>query len=474
MTTNGKIIILCIMSTLLRAMEIPEKIHSFQQIVFSSLSRIEKPQIPQPAKFVINNTILKLKKGCIYAVDGRVGAIVVGNNYQKMLHPLNLYEQHAKPHVYYRPGKEIRKKNILNDPANVMGYIHPVESNSIKMIPYEYENGSEDDTDKQFFSFKQDPYQLRTKVCTKEIKSSIIKINEPYIMPGSENFYYTARKLSYTQEEKCVLTQCEGKLFLIKESQEVEKITEDYLLIKEDENFKVMRRVEKDIFIIHDAATIKKLGIEAAVYNDMQKASTIEGELIVSGITHHMEDIHFFDVKRDEGKIDYKKMITVGVEEYNKKIPGNIFIIHDYEIMQRIDEEIKKAHSKVQKIEGNIFVIKEIHAERQKINATEIISIKCEGQKAIKKASKDLYACYINVLKEGLRIAADKKEKSIALPLLSVELGFPSEQAAAIIVKAITDFIKSNAEGYHYIELFVKKRSEFELYQKLLDSSVAT
>jgi O-acetyl-ADP-ribose deacetylase (regulator of RNase III) len=463
MMTHSNIIILCIITAALHAMEIvPEKIHSFQQIVFSSRNRIEKPQIVKPAKFVIKNTILKLKRGCIYAADGRVDAIVIGNNYQKMLLPLNMYEQNAKPHVYHRPSKEIRKKNILNDPAKVMGYIHPVTTNSIKMIPYEYENGSEDDGDKQFFSFKQDPYQLRTKACNKEIKSSIIKINEPYIMPGSEDFYYTARKLSYTQEEKCVLAKCEGKFFLIKESQEMEKIAEDFLLIQEDKNFTVIRRAEKEIFIISDAATIKHLGIETALCND------IEGELLVSGITHHMEDTHFFDVKRDEGKIDYKKMMRVEVKDYNKTIPGNLFTIHDHEVMQRIDAEINNVYGKVQKIEGNIFVIKDIHAEEQKTNATEIISIKCEGQEAIEQASKDLYACYINVLKEGLRIMADKKEKSIALPLLSVELGFPSKQAATVIVNAITDFIKSNPEGYNCIELFVKKRSEFELYQKIL------
>ena len=87
-------------------------------------------------------------------------------------------------------------------------------------------------------------------------------------------------------------------------------------------------------------------------------------------------------------------------------------------------------------------------------------------EKAIEKAKKDLAICYHNVLSEGL-----KENKSIALPTLGMQVGFPRKEAAGVAVKAIIDFIainnNDNVPSYELIHLFVKKGSEFELYNNL-------
>jgi hypothetical protein len=91
-----------------------------------------------------------------------------------------------------------------------------------------------------------------------------------------------------------------------------------------------------------------------------------------------------------------------------------------------------------------------------------------EDNKAIIEASKDLALCYKNALTEGCKKLSEKKDKSIALPTLSADVGFPREKAAAIAVSTILEFVINNPRAYDRIELFVKKRSEFALYKKLL------
>ena len=70
---------------------------------------------------------------------------------------------------------------------------------------------------------------------------------------------------------------------------------------------------------------------------------------------------------------------------------------------------------------------------------------------------------------EGLKSLVNKKEKSIALPALGTAVDFPRDKAALIAVPEIIKFIKNNPNAYDRIELFVKKQSEFEVYQTLLN-----
>lgn len=84
--------------------------------------------------------------------------------------------------------------------------------------------------------------------------------------------------------------------------------------------------------------------------------------------------------------------------------------------------------------------------------------------KAIEEASKDLITCYLTALNEGFKTS----QKSIALSALGTEVGFPREEATPLAVATILQFIKDFPTAYDHIELFVKKRSEFELYKNIL------
>ena len=90
------------------------------------------------------------------------------------------------------------------------------------------------------------------------------------------------------------------------------------------------------------------------------------------------------------------------------------------------------------------------------------------NDEAFKQATKDLDMCYTIVLEKVVLDLSEKKEKSIALHTLSTEVGFPRKKATPIAVSAVLEFIKNNFGAYDRIELFVKKRFEFDLYKELL------
>ena len=90
-----------------------------------------------------------------------------------------------------------------------------------------------------------------------------------------------------------------------------------------------------------------------------------------------------------------------------------------------------------------------------------------EGAIAIEKAAKDLALCYTKALTIGSTLQYSD-EKSIALPTLSADVGFPREKAAPIAVTTALEYVKNNPEKYKSINFFVKKQSDFALYKKLL------
>ncbi len=93
-----------------------------------------------------------------------------------------------------------------------------------------------------------------------------------------------------------------------------------------------------------------------------------------------------------------------------------------------------------------------------------------KGDQAITEASKDLPLCYTNALTQGLKYFQfnEKKNKNIAFPTLGADVGFPRDKAAPIAIQAVFNFLQDNPNQYESINLFVKKRSEFGLYKKLL------
>ena len=84
----------------------------------------------------------------------------------------------------------------------------------------------------------------------------------------------------------------------------------------------------------------------------------------------------------------------------------------------------------------------------------------------MQEAKKDLTVCYERILGIGLHC------KTIAIPALSVDVGFPRQEAAYValetIIKSLHGYKNKLIKSYDLIHLFVKKRSEFELYKKLL------
>src|SRR5438309_5381932 len=94
------------------------------------------------------------------------------------------------------------------------------------------------------------------------------------------------------------------------------------------------------------------------------------------------------------------------------------------------------------------------------------------GNEALEQAAKDLKTCYLSALNKYLTFS--KRGLSIALPALGTEVGFPRKKAAPIAIATILQFIEDFPTAYDRIELFVKKRSEFELYKKLLQQYAET
>lgn len=93
------------------------------------------------------------------------------------------------------------------------------------------------------------------------------------------------------------------------------------------------------------------------------------------------------------------------------------------------------------------------------------------AEHAISEASKDLIRCYEETLTLGLPI--DGTQKSIAIPTLSADVGFPRVLAATLALTVITDFIRNNPNkpdrnAYNRMELLVKKNSEFTAYVEFL------
>ncbi|HEX4068567.1 MAG TPA: hypothetical protein VHX42_00560 [Candidatus Babeliales bacterium] len=137
--------------------------------------------------------------------------------------------------------------------------------------------------------------------------------------------------------------------------------------------------------------------------------------------------------------------------------------------------EIKVAATIVAIIEPRIMKTNSFDSEYNTIEVPYYINRKscwdgAEGTKAIEEAIKDLKMCYEKILD---RLVKSGDKKSIALQALSTEIGFPREKAAPIAVKTIVEFIKNNSGAYAEIEMFVKKRSEFDLYKNLLEKSVS-
>lgn len=96
------------------------------------------------------------------------------------------------------------------------------------------------------------------------------------------------------------------------------------------------------------------------------------------------------------------------------------------------------------------------------------------GTHAIQEASKDLAQCCEKVLNHFCKQEHQplEEERTIAIPTLSTDIGFPPMLAAQIAIMEIMDFIMNKPYAYSLIHLFVKTDYEFDLYESLLKTHV--
>lgn len=97
-----------------------------------------------------------------------------------------------------------------------------------------------------------------------------------------------------------------------------------------------------------------------------------------------------------------------------------------------------------------------------------------KGTQAIQTAATDLGECYKSVLNHFCKHEDRPKEeiRTIAVPALSTDIGFPSVLGAHIATMEVVDFIHTKPYGYTLIHLFVKTDSEFETYKAIFDTHV--
>ena len=111
------------------------------------------------------------------------------------------------------------------------------------------------------------------------------------------------------------------------------------------------------------------------------------------------------------------------------------------------------------------------YCARQLSNRKDVITrLECFDEDAIAQASNDLASCYKTCLSKGSYglLRQGSKIKHIALTTLGADTGFPRELAAPIAVATVLEWVKDNLNQYESINLYVKKRSDFALYKKLL------
>lgn len=99
-------------------------------------------------------------------------------------------------------------------------------------------------------------------------------------------------------------------------------------------------------------------------------------------------------------------------------------------------------------------------------------------ERAQREALKDVALCYKNFFSVGLQKLGEKKDKSIAIPMLSIDFydegktfdnnGLPKKEVAIVLIQQIVDFIKNNPGAYNRMELFAEDEFEFDLYKELL------
>jgi hypothetical protein len=121
-------------------------------------------------------------------------------------------------------------------------------------------------------------------------------------------------------------------------------------------------------------------------------------------------------------------------------------------------------------VEPQIFAKKNHELDTFEYTYHQTANISYNGAEAIDTATQALYLCNKKALKMGEFFPCQNgSEKSIALPTLGTSTGIPRDVVAATAVAAVIDYIIEHPHVYNSIYLVVKKRSEFQLYQDLIN-----
>ncbi len=239
--------------------------------------------------------------------------------------------------------------------------------------------------------------------------------------------------------------------------------------------------MKKDIIILASLATIFIQGMETILSREKPKKTC---SFIYYGTKINKSRNNRFDFSCEVGDIQYSKKNII--YKSAKKHSHDNYTIHiDKEYRYNIDfnEKVikKKMHCPVLSIVEPMIASSyycwgyecqindfsyQYKVQFTSPNTSCILYI--SGKDAINKASDHLAVCYENVLKKGLYKLADTTEKNIALPALSTNIGFPRNKAAPIAIDTVFNFIKNNFKAYSSITFFVKKRSDFTSYKKLI------
>lgn len=173
-----------------------------------------------------------------------------------------------------------------------------------------------------------------------------------------------------------------------------------------------------------------------------------------------------FDVSNLDGTVGFM-CIGSYIQQLGQRSAHNEFCAGDIHIFHRKSVMIEVIEPSLCKNECtgeySYYVEKRCVKNEQHISGR-----KWYGDEALEKAKNDLGLCYKNVLAVGLQQEFHKIKK-IALPILGIAINFPREEAIAVTVSSILEFIKNNPKAYLKIKLFAQNKLEYDECRKFFN-----
>jgi hypothetical protein len=216
---------------------------------------------------------------------------------------------------------------------------------------------------------------------------------------------------------------------------------------------------------------------------------------IGSTFNKNLHDHGIYEDDNDASDDDTYQFYPLSVNELNRRIAYSKGELYDPSGKQEIWKNGNKKNTKIRSLYIAEPCISQLDYSNTKEKSIKIFTyilnkkpqhgsfyrplpLQFFGDEAIQEASNDLVFCYKRILAKGLGTLELTPQKSIAIPTLSADTGFPRELAAPIAVTTVLEFIKSEPKKwnpinnkpvqYDTINFVVNKRSDIALYKKLL------